>query len=141
MKTFPLIIYCAICQHILWGIALLFDPEVVNITAINEFFRLFPDPIQIAFLFFLVAISALVGLLWRPYSLLGIFLLLPQQFVLFYSATGAISAIINSAFADHVIRSRGFIFADQLPAFLLLVFHTLALLQEYVFKSIGEKWK
>jgi len=60
------------------------------------------------------------------HPLIALTLMLPQQALLTIAATGAVGAIIDSSYADGVLRSRGFILADQLPLFVILATHTVA---------------
>jgi hypothetical protein len=54
-------------------------------------------------------------------------LMVPQQFLLFISAGGAIQAMVEGQFADGTIRSVYFLLADQSPAVLAAIGHTLAI--------------
>jgi hypothetical protein len=56
-------------------------------------------------------------------------LMLPQQALLTIAAWGAVEAIWRSAYADGVLRSAGFILADQLPLLVILMTHTVAIVR------------
>ena len=55
--------------------------------------------------------------------MLGVFLVLPQQFLLLVSAIGAIFCVIDVKFADSAVYPRLFIFVDQIYLVLLCVAH------------------
>src|SRR5262245_25366527 len=107
MKRTSLIIVYAVALHFVWALSLYFDPSAVNITAMG----VFPHVMEHNFLpvmFFSVATAALLGLIFERFcSVLGLLvLLLPQQAVLFLSASAAIGAVMCGCFADGVERSH-----------------------------------
>lgn len=122
------IVWYAISLHIAWAVCLTCDASAGGVTAIHHL--MFMNRWAVVVLFASVGVGAGVGLLSRNrnWSLAA---LLPQQFVLMYSAWGAAAAIIASTFADGVPRPRAFIFADQLPAILAAVLHTFAIIEHH----------
>lgn len=123
----PYIIFYAIVLHVCWGVTLLFSNIPTNITAVHQLASIFKPTWFLGVVLILAAVGALVGLRAKP-SKFQVVYLMPQQFLLTISAVGATTSIFNGAFADGVIRSPLFIFTDQLPAILIAVFHTLAMI-------------
>lgn len=77
-----------------------------------------------------VAFLALMGL-FAPKPA-GLFFLLPQQLVLICAAFGAVQCMITGTFADGVVRSTPFLVADQSPAVIAAVLHTLAVWMNFI---------
>ena len=128
----------AVTLHLLWGVLLLWDGvNAAFITAIHTSLNIFGNRVLLGTLYLaasgLVCITHFCG---TP-SLKNVWLVLPQQFMLMVSALGACIAIWKSQFADGVDRPRAFIMADQAPAILMAIFHTMALLEIYVWNP----WK
>ena len=120
----------AIFQHVGWGLLLLWDKRASGVTAIASMSdRLGVTASAVAFL--IVGVLAFVALFLERQRWRGIFLapalLIPQQIVLMFSAAGAVHAMISSSFADGVVRPRAFLIADQYPAVIVMLFHTLAI--------------
>jgi hypothetical protein len=67
----------------------------------------------------------------------GLFLVLPQQFLLLISMGGVIEAVLLGTYANGVIEPRVFIFADQVPILLLGCFHSLAIFDSFS-KKVAE---
>jgi hypothetical protein len=134
------IITYAVMLHIVWAVLLMLGhAEILNITAIHAFTKYIPtqNVYVHATIFIVVGGAAGIGLLLNieRFDKLALVLLLPQQVLLIISAEGAVSAMINSAFADGVIRPRPFLIADQLPIVLATVLHTMALFKYHVTKE------
>lgn len=129
------IILYAVLLHMAWGIALLVDVSAANITALNGISKILGTS-GLGILSLLVAVSAAVSTLLtdRP---LGLVLVLPQQMLLVLSASSALEAIISGHFPDGVFRPAAFIFCDQLPAILIVILHTGAILELHA----RELWK
>jgi hypothetical protein len=120
-----MIIY-AVALHLVWGVLGLVDPAAYDSTAFSALFRLFgyaTSPICFA-----VAASALVGIGTHG-RLKGLAFMLPQQTILLISAFGAVHAMMLSQFADGVIRPRAFIIADQVPAVITAIGHTVSMVR------------
>ena len=121
-----LMIAYAACLHLTWGIMLLVDQVAANATPLHTLSRATHGSTTLGFALLAVGLLALVAIL-SP-GKYRIALTLPQQLALLIGAAGALSAIIHSHYADGVPRPLLFIAADQLPALLVAVFHTAALL-------------
>lgn len=120
-----MVIY-AISLHLAWAFILLIDESAVNATALNALYRYIHPPIFLAVAVAAAALLALVAVFTRPSWTLV--LLLPQQVLLMMSAAGAIEAIWTAQFADGVVRTRGFIAADQFYSVLAAIGHTAAII-------------
>ena len=126
------IIWYAVWLHAVWGVALLCSDSPLGITAIHSLGE-FLSRYVIAVLYLAISAAAAWGLirLGGRSSLMSLTYILPQQFLLVMSAYGATAAIVNSQFADCVIRPRWFLIADQSPSVIAAVLHTLAILEHY----------
>ena len=124
-------IWYAIGLHLTWGVCVLVTPQTAGVTAIYHVSLVFMGNTWATGAALLgVGALAVAGLAVKSKSA-TIWFLLPQQFVLVLSAVGAIVASIGGHFADGVPRPHAFIFADQTPALLAAVLHTLAFLDIY----------
>ena len=121
-----LIIIYAIMIHLLWGICLLNNQAAGNATAVHTMLEFISAPYA-AILYIAVALLALIGLFCRK-GLGAILALLPQQFVLMISAGGVLYAMWNGTFADGIHRAHEFLIADQAPAVIAAILHTVALI-------------
>ena len=131
------IMWFAVLTHLLWGVLILcYGESVTWITAIHHTMALGFSETWLGIVYLVVGLSAAWGL-WRPHGHAMIFWAIPQQFVLMYSALGAVEAMIASQFADGVIRPREFLVADQCPAIFLAVLHTCAMLEP----AVLDLWK
>ena len=131
-------IWLAISQHLLWAGCLLYSAEPLGVTSIHHVSGSIGGRIPAIIVMSAVSITAAVGLI-RNSRTISLACLLPQQFVLMYSAFGACVAIYNSTFADGVVRSREFLVADQFGWALLAIAHTVAVLQIHA-PEILDKW-
>lgn len=142
IKKLWVVWYCVLL-HIAWGIILIVTKEKLSTTTIDTFFHLNNNPFLIGIGLVCVGLMAGYGLFNHKWpKFIDCFFVLPQQFILVLSALGAISAIVNSQFADGVIRSRAFIFCDQLPAILVAIFHTIVVISFFggdFFREIFKK--
>lgn len=122
------IIWYSIAIHLLWGCALLADPAAYGVTAIHGMFQIVGSAPRAAFVYLVVGCLAGWGL-WRARlgQARGLIAILPQQAVLMISAFSAGEAVWNSQYADGEVRAQAFIAADQLPAVILAVAPTIAL--------------
>lgn len=120
--------------HLWWSALLLFSETPLNITALHSTsVKLKLSALPLSFLFFGVSLSSIISL-WKETSKLTTIGMLPQQFLLMLSAEGAVQCIINSQFADGVIRPWPFIAADQFPAILTALFHTWVLVEVFILR-------
>lgn len=121
-----MMVLCAVSIHISWGIVLAFDASTLDGTAVHAIYRFFPSREAVALICVLVAMLALLGISSRS-SKLVIWLLIPQQIILTFSAAGAIEAIYLGQYADGVLRPIGFIFGDQIASLWMAWWHTMAI--------------
>jgi hypothetical protein len=116
----------AIILHLVWAVCLFFDPGTVNATAVAGTLSVFRSITLLNGVIFLAPIVGLIGLfLPMPMSVL---LLSPQQTLLQMSAASALGAMVTSQFADGVVRSSGFIIADQIHIVLAALAHAAAII-------------
>ena len=136
------IIILAIIMHFLWGLCLILSPVAIHTTGIDIVLQAFPNHYIAGLIFSIIAGCSFLSILRNKIDWIGVLLLIPQQILLIISAGGALNNIFLGHFADGVVRSRYFIFADQLPAILITIFYTLAILQTYtnVFRN-KTQWK
>lgn len=124
------VVWYATFLHLIWGLSLITTNLKLSTTTIDSFFFFTQNPRIVGFSLCTIALLAFTGLFnhkWPKW--IDCLMVLPQQFILIMSANGAINAIINSQFADGVIRPQAFIFCDQLPSILVAIFHTISILQ------------
>lgn len=126
----PLVVSYAIVLHYIWAITLLLDGHAAAVTATSGLYGRFD--IVIPYFLIFAATSALISLIIPRATLWPILLIIPQQFALSLSAYTAVSAMIAGRFADGTLRPHSFIIADQCPAVLLMFFHTVAILNDYI---------
>lgn len=86
------------------------------------------DPTML--LFYVLLFSGVLAVIggWRVPSLLGVAMMLPQQFVLTISTLTTMQAVTAGMYADGVVRPWPFILADQLPSLLAAPLYTAAVL-------------
>ena len=122
-------VWYAIVLHFIWaGLVLVTNNAPKHATAVSSVAELFPAKAGLAIVFATVAGCALLSIYQKRITMLKIALLIPQQLILGVSAAGALRAMYLSHYADGVIRQRGFIIADQLPAVLALVVHSATII-------------
>jgi hypothetical protein len=119
-------IWYAVLLHATWVVMLLLDSRSTAATAVHGPAELFPNHYGLALLLVTVAGCA-TGAIFMRLSRLKIALLVPQQIMLGISAAAAVQAMAAKHFADGVARPRGFIIADQVPAVIALVVHSLTI--------------
>lgn len=120
-----MVLYCVVL-HLWWMLMVSIDSAAINATGVNALFRVFTDRQLLAAALGGVSVLAVAGMFMRPPWV--VWCLMPQQFMLLMSASGAISAIWSSQFADGVVRPRGFIAADQFYIIIAALGHTLAVI-------------
>lgn len=141
------VVMLAIAIHLLWGILLLSgEKSVTGVTAIHTTQTLLGSPSTVGWAYLLASFCSLAGIILegRIRLMFELSLMLPQQFLLMLSAFGALYAMRLSAFADGVVRPRSFLIADQGPAVLIAVFHTLALWEVFgrnLWIHLVKKWQ
>jgi hypothetical protein len=116
-----IVVLIASAMHLSWAAALLFAP--LHTTGIQLVLDLsFGSHIIAAILCAVVSLAAVAAIFCRN-LMLGVFLVLPQQFLLIASAIGAIFCVIDGKFADGAVYPRPFIFVDQIYLVLLCAAH------------------
>jgi hypothetical protein len=120
-----LMVLYAVVLHLIWAGMLIIDDQVSTVTAIAAIRYVFPFPVAIPIMIW-CALSAFSAFYARN-GYLAASLMVPQQFLLFVSAGGAVQAMAEGQFADGTIRSVFFLVADQSPAVLAAIGHTLAI--------------
>ena len=124
---YQVIICVAIVMHMIWAFGLAIDQEAINATGLHTLLVVAHLPSVAAVIYCGVATLATVGLSLRqtPFT---VFLILPQQVVLWFSIVGALHAMYLGQFADGVQRDNWFLIVDQIPVVLIGFGHTVALL-------------
>ncbi len=124
-----IIIIYAVLLHISWSVIGYLDPSSYGATALSGLYEIFGKYTSMGC--FLVAGLAIIGLWIKP-SLGGLSAMLPQQAFLMISAFGAAHAIGVGHFSDGTVRAAAFIAADQMPAIIAAIGHTIAIVQRAV---------
>jgi hypothetical protein len=125
---YPITICIACIMHLIWTVGLLIDADAIQATGLYTVLIVAQDAFGAALIFGGVAILACIGLHIGWNRTLGVFLILPQQVVLWFSVVGALHAMYLGQFADGVQRAHWFLIVDQIPVVLIAVGHTAALL-------------
>lgn len=126
-STISWVVVYAILLHITFALTILIDPKSLDATSLHTIADIFGKDLSFA-LCMLVAVMAVLAFSFKS-KLARLFLMIPQQLLLLLSAGGAIQAMALSQFADGIVRSRGFIIADQAPAVIGAICHTIAVIQ------------
>lgn len=127
-KRFPLIVLYAAVLHYVWAACLWIDPAAGQATSLARLSSVI-GPDLLPFLLFAVSTLALVYVFFlAEMRLLGLLCVLPQQVILLMSAWTAVKAMSAGSFADGVLRPTAFITADQAPAVIAAILHTLAII-------------
>jgi hypothetical protein len=127
-------LWYAIALHWIWGVTLLSSNSPLGVTAIASIVDVgMASNKTAAFLYLVVSVLAAIAM-WTP-KWVSIPLIIPQSLMLVLSAWGAAGAMAAGSFADGVVRPQAFLVADQAPAILAAIFHTMAVFQVYVFRK------
>lgn len=103
----------------------MWDHAAVGATAVSALHNVFGDDRQLAFALLIISAVAIGSLFLRfPWNVV---FLIPQQSLLLISATGAITAMVLSQFADGVVRPRAFIEADKIDIVFVAIGHATAI--------------
>jgi Lytic transglycolase len=94
-------------RFVSWAIAIPAGPSAIDGTSIHAIYRSLPSVPAVAVACWTVAILALFGILSKSTKAV-VWLLIPQQIILTFSAAGAIEAIFLCQYADGVVRPFGF---------------------------------
>jgi hypothetical protein len=123
------IVWAAVTVHIIQGWLLIKDDSAAYVTSISHvinWLHLTPD--QLGVIYITIAILAFLGWLLFPMgSVRRLVMASFQQGFLMLAAWGAITAMLNSQFADGVVRSSEFISADQIGIVTVAFWHTVAI--------------
>lgn len=126
----------ALVVHAIWGIILLLSDAPLHTTPLADF------PIKhhyVAGVFYLVACAmAVVPVFWKKYEhgMLGLFLTLPQQFLLMLSALTGVMCGFRGSYPDGYVpaySAAAFIWVDQAWAIIGMFAHTASLVDWYWF--------
>jgi hypothetical protein len=118
------IIWYAVLLHVVWACLLLVSPSPYGATALHIYHGL-PRNLMAAVLLLSSGLAAW-AVTRRQSSLRSLAALLPQQALLTLSAYAATAAVAAGHYGDGLPRPRLFILADQAPAILSLILHTIA---------------
>jgi hypothetical protein len=125
------IIYYACTLHLLWGVLLLFGASPLMSLPLSVM-AAWPVPAAAAAMFVVSGAALLALLREREMGGVGVWLCLPQQFLLTTCAIRALTAVSQGQYADGTVRDPLFILADQGPVILTALFHTFALVERYM---------
>jgi hypothetical protein len=119
----------ACLKHVTWGVLLFIDPdEVSQVTGVHGIVESFGGPQLTAAI--LIAATVVVIYSWnKPFAALA---MIPQQFILYVIAVHVMFHMVTGTFADGTVRSSIFLITDQLPALLLAVLHTVAIIEKAI---------
>lgn len=123
---FPLVIRFSIGLHLLWGVLVWREPQIMQITALY----MFPQSLwMISLILIGTAGLALVPFYLQMGRKTSALFFFPQQTFLYISALGAAVAAIRGHYGDGVEHPQLFIFADQWSHILLSFYHTKAVIR------------
>ena len=126
-KRYPLIVLYAAVLHYVWAVCLWIDPvaaQATSLAGLTSFIA--PDGLPLVLL--AISTMALVYVFFlHEMRLWGLLCVLPQQVILLISAWTAVKAMHAGSFADGILRPTAFITADQAPAVIAALLHTLAI--------------
>lgn len=115
--------------HIIWAFGLIIDSSSIHVTAFMAVRWICGSNYFWAWV--LLASSVLAFKSRDDHGTKGVIMLIPQQSILIMCALSAVYCIVQSSYADGVIRPRAFIFTDQIRLVLLAFFHTFAIVQTH----------
>lgn len=124
-------LWYAVVIHIIWGVTVIANPSVMHITAISS---LGGSQYITAAIMLGAAICAALGMIFEPENattMRRIMFCIPQQIVLFAAASSSLDAVIRGHYADGTVRPWLFILADQSPAIVAAILHTIAVAEPY----------
>jgi len=131
-----LIFYIVAAMHFAWGIGLLISSKPLLTTGISTIASFLHSFKLTGFVFLFAGLCGFIGVSKLFENTVNFFFFLPQQFLLMVSAICAVVCIYNGHFADGVIRSRDFIFVDQSALIALTIAHSVAFINNYMFKKM-----
>lgn len=121
----PMMIVFVSALHLFWAIAIWFDVSAASATPPSAIYRTFGS--ATSYLLLMASIFSALGLIVHRRWV--IMFMMPQQLLLTISAIGAVIAIYTSAYADGIVRPRGFIAADQAPIIIMTVAYTISIVK------------
>jgi hypothetical protein len=126
LATVVFVSFCVVL-HFFYGIlCLVWGDLVIGSTALAGPLALFDSVDLVGVMFLLVSILAVVSM-WMPFPW-NVMFLLPQQGLLFLSASSAMVSIIFGMFATGRVQPRALIAAEQVYAILLALFHGVCII-------------
>lgn len=125
LKNFPIVQSAAALQFVI-AVCLWIDPRASTATSVYAASLVLAAP-YIQFVLFLSGTLALLSFRMRR-KRDNIFLLLPQQALLYLGAAAGASAFYNGQYADGVVRPSLTILVDQGPLIILAAYHTWAII-------------
>ena len=128
--------------HIIWGINYLTASEgEMNIAALGLSHSFISSYTLNGILYIFFALLSAASLWMHEKKFFGLLLCMPQQYLTTLSAGSSLQCIINSAYADGVIRSRIFIASDQSIYIAMDLAHALALNSIYNYDKVATFWQ
>ena len=130
------VFWCVIASHAIWGISLLFNADIQNVTAINSLKTLMGIESRFieSFIYLLACALCFVELYytnkpkWLAYLADNLLLVGLQQGLLVLSAYGSYLSIVNGVYADGTISSRIHVLADQNIYISVCIIHLFAII-------------
>ncbi len=104
---YPISIAMAISLHLVWAVTIIIDPSAIDATALHTLGETMGADFASA-VYGSVALIALAGIL-VPQKWLRVLMLCPQQFVLWFSLSGAAHAMMLGTFADGTMPSEPYL--------------------------------
>jgi hypothetical protein len=123
------ILWYAILLHAIWGLIVILSPDALMTTPLHGFDSSGLGRWGTAVMLLGASAMALLEMGIISPTIRGAILMAPQQMLLLIGAMGAFGCIVRGSYADGVQRPLSFLLADQLPAILAAVLHTLAMLE------------
>ena len=130
------IFWCVIVSHAIWGISLLFNSDVQNVTAVNSLKILMgvKSRFSESFIYLSACVLCLIELYyknkpkWLEYLADNLILVGLQQGLLVLSAYGSYLSIIEGTYADGTPSSKIHILADQNIYISVCIVHLFAII-------------
>lgn len=139
MKT-SWIIWYVVILHVTWGLLLLFTSEPLHTTPLSMFERLIGGPVLISALLLSSSALATIGVFMEEkLEFSWTFFLIPQQTLLILSAQAVLIATLNGTYADGVVRTWPFIFADQVSCVAAAIAYSCSLGHHLIKNYFGKK--
>jgi hypothetical protein len=114
-------------KHLVWAALLAGWGSDIQATPVAALLKMFNGPTPLMIVLAFSSVVAFIGIFSRS-TLTKVVCLTPQQALMSMTFVSCLSAVILGQYADGVPRPHMFILADQLPAILAAIFHTIALI-------------